>query len=117
DWSSDVCSSDLGTPTAITPTFTVGSISNFQPGARISVAGMQTCFATAARVSSSSGQPNTTLTVTSCTDSSGNSEALRIPVQKTVTVTGCSDSSFNDTGLTVNGQNWPTSISVYTPGS
>lgn len=107
-----------GSAVTFTPTYTAGSASNFQVGSNISVAGVQTCSATASRTSNGSTSPNTTFTLSSCTDSSGDSEGARTPVSSVITVTGCSDSTFDITGAPVNGQDWPNNQeSIYETGA
>lgn len=95
-----------GSAVTFTPTYTNGSSANFHVNSAITVAGVQTCSATASRTFAAYG-PNTVFTLSGCTDSSGNAEGPRTPVGSTLTVTGCSDSSFNITATPVIDQDWP----------
>jgi hypothetical protein len=108
-----------GSAVTFTPTYTAGSASNFHVGSAITIAGVQTCTASATRDSTiGSNLPNTVFTVVSCADANGNAEGIRIPVQAVITVSGCSDTTFNGVGLPVNAQDWPAAaISIHQSGA
>lgn len=109
-----------GSSSTFTPAFTAGSIANFHVASAITVAGLQTCSATASRTSASAGSgANTIFTLTSCKDSSGNTETgPRTPVGALVTVTGCSDSTVNITNSPVVSQDWPNNLEgIYESGA
>ena len=102
-----------------TPTFTTGAASNFvcnttrdasnpECGA-ITIAGIQSCSATASRNTTTN---IVTYTLSSCTDSSGDAEGARIPVGSLLKASGCSDTTFNtsNNGVPVMYQDWPNGI-------
>ena len=74
-----------GSPVTFTPTFTSGSIANFQANSAITVAGTTSGTASAVGTAYSSG-PNATYTFSSYT---------RIPAGSVATVTGCANSSYD----------------------
>jgi hypothetical protein len=74
-----------GSPVTFTPTFTAGSIANFQVNSAITVAGTTNGTASAVGTAYSSG-PNATYTFSSYT---------RIPAGSIATVTGCANSSYD----------------------
>ncbi len=98
-------------PVTFTPTFTAGTIANMPVNSAITIAGTETCSGSASRTAATSA--NVTFTASSCTDSSGNSAADRIPADAIINITGCSDASFNQTGIPVVAADFPAGITAW----
>jgi hypothetical protein len=93
-----------GTAVTITPTFTNGNIAHLPAGSAITIAGLASSTATAARTAASNGYGQTVLTLAS---------AIRIPPGEIITITGCSDSSFDATNIAVNGSDYSAQTLTY----
>ena len=93
-----------GTAVTITPTFTNGNIAHLPAGSAITIAGLASSTATAARTAASNGYGQTVLTLAS---------AIRIPPGEVITIAGCSDSSFDATNIAVNGSDYSAQTLTY----